>query len=274
MKTNRSKKSNQTTTIVPSNINFKISRECFQNNKPDIASNRNIDALNTISRYYNFLGKSYDEIQDTEVNNCFAVRLALFLIDLISNSALPAARSGGLKKNFFRQCLEKAAEEHLFKEIDDQELLIIYIKQCLHLLQISGILKKSDKRAFIIDDVILSGKSLYYKLFKAFWVDAEWEVIFPSDIETARDLKINKNILKDLLLKNYGKTRLDKVANEFFDMTGFTSCNDLVMISFLDFYFFTWLKHFNLVLYYDDSLYAPVYISVTDSGRKILNLVS
>ena len=273
MKTNRSNKSYQTTADAPS-INFKISRECLQNDKPDIASHETINTINSVSRYYNFLGKSYDGVQDVEVNNCFAVRLALFLIDIISNTAIPAAARGGIKKIFFRQCLDRAAEEQLFEEVGDKELLIIYIKQCLHLLQMSGIIQKSEKRALIIDDVPLSGKSLYYKLFKAFWVDAAWEDIFPSDIETARDLKINKNILKDLLLKNYGKTRLDKVANEFFDLTGFAGRNDLVIISFIDFYFMTWLKHFNLILYHDDSLFAPVCITVTDSGRKILNLVS
>jgi hypothetical protein len=273
MKTNRAKKSAPPSAVTPSNINFPRNRECFQNNKSNIDSYKNNSAIAEISRYHNFLESSNSDSLGIELCQCFAVRLSLFLMDLIGKDVPAMDENGYLKKYFYRQCIEKAAGAHLFEEINDNELLTIYIKQCLHLLKICGIIKKSTTKAFSIDDHAISVNRLYYRLLKAFWVDADWADLFPSDAESARELKLNKSILKDLLLKNSGKARLDKVANEFFEMTGFTENDNLFMISFLDFYFFTWLKHFNLISYIEDSLYSPVCISVTGPGKKILKLI-
>ncbi|OHD71618.1 MAG: hypothetical protein A2W19_15240 [Spirochaetes bacterium RBG_16_49_21] len=272
MKTTREKKSDQSIEIAQSNNNSTLTRECFQNQKIQTDRFQSIVTVESISRYYNILGNSRENGTDIELNGCFAVRLALLLIDVISKGRFPVTKSGCFKKKFYNQCMNKASEDQLLDTIDDHELFIIYTKQCLHLLRLSGILRQSGGYA-MISDAGISGNSVYFRLFTAFWDKADWEIIFPSDVDSARELKINRNILKDLILKNYGKTRLDRVANEFFDMTGFACCNDLIMISFLDFYFFTWLKHFNMILYTDGTAHAPVCIAVTDVGRKILNLV-
>ncbi len=273
MKTNRAKKPAPLCTAATLNFNLPMNRECLKNNELDIASYKNINAITEISRYFNFLADPKDNIQNVEVYNCFALRLSLFLIDLIRKDACATHARGYSKNHFFRRCIEKASGEDFAREINDNELLAIYIKQCLHLLKICGIIKKSAINSFVVTDHSESITGLYYKLLNAFWVEADWAAIFPSDTESARELKISKNILKDLLLRNSGRARLDKIANEFFEMTGFSRRDDLVMISFIDFYFFTWLKHFNLISYMEDSPYAPVSISVTESGKKILKLI-
>ena len=111
---------------------------------------------------------------------------------------------------------------------------------------------------------------MFYRLFNAFWNLVRWEDIFPSDPESARELKITRNILKDLVLRHYGAVSLNDIANEFFDMTGFSTPNDLLVISFLDFYFFTWLRHFGMIRYSNGTEIAPVRITVTDTGRTFL----
>jgi hypothetical protein len=272
MKTNREKKAYESIREATSNIKFKHSNECLQHQKSNIVTLKSNNTVDSISRYYGILCNSFEKISGTGINNCFAVRIATLIIDLISNGDFTLTKSGGLKKIFYRLCLEKSLDEHIIDENDDRELFTIYFKQCIHLLRVCGILKKSAGIA-VIDENKASFNGLYIKLFRAFWMDAGWEAIFPSDIHAARDLQENKNIIKDLILKHCGKTRLDAIANEFFEMTGFTFQNDLMMMSFLDFYFFTWLKHFNLIQYANDSQYAPVCISVTDSGRKILNSI-
>ncbi len=169
--------------------------------------------------------------------------------------------------------MERAAEEGLSDEINDDEILLIGIKQCLIMMSAAGIIKNEEDRADIDRDG-LSDKNIHQRLFNAFWNLAPWEELFPSDPEAARELCREKNILKDLLARHAGAVSLDAVANEFFEMTGFTSPGDLEMISFLDFYFFAWLERFGLIRYITGRLHDPVRITVTDIGRNLLHSYS
>lgn len=205
-----------------------------------------------------------------DMNGCFAVRLALFLIETISEKKFSLDDDGCFSSGFYHHCLESATRNGLADEINDSELLIIYIKQCLRLMDASGILTRDRRHPRIYPDRAPSA-TIYHKLFNAFWNGAPWEEIFPSDRESARELKATRGILKDLLLRRHGAVALGTIANEYFEMTGFSSHNNLLMISFLDFYFFTWLRHFGMVRYSGDGDHAPVRITVTDRGRKSLN---
>ena len=237
----------------------------------DTARTRSSATIELINNYYSVISDSGEETAWSGVGSCFAVRLALFLVDDLSKTKYRLTRKGNFGKEFYRHCIEEARGAGLLSEIDDDELFLIYLKQSLHLLTACGILRR-DNFAHIEASPI-SGTNLYYRLLKAFWNDIRWEDIFPSDPDSARELKINKSILKDLLLRHRRSIPLETVANEFFDMTGFGSRNDLFLISFLDFYFFTWLKHFNLIEYSKESGYAPVAITVTETGRKIFNSI-
>ena len=193
----------------------------------------------------------------------------IFLIVAIAGCDIPLRKSGAFDKSFYQFCIESSAASELAEEIGDPELLIIYIKQCLHLLKASGIVGRNGSRA-TVDTSARAHRTLYFRLFNAFWNGCPWEDLFPSDAPSARALNESRNILKDLVVRHNSAVRLDSIANEFFDMTGFCNKNDLFMISFLDFYFFTWLKHFGMIRYAAGQETAPVHISVTGTGKKIL----
>ncbi|OHD63258.1 MAG: hypothetical protein A2176_11785 [Spirochaetes bacterium RBG_13_51_14] len=256
-----------------STIHSRNSNKSLRNNKVPCNHPASITSLESVTRYYSYLNNSEKNLPDVDINRCFAVRLAMFLIGAVSNNRFSVTKTGHFKKNFYRYCMEKAPESGLSAEIDDPELLIIYVKQCVHLLKVAGIVKRSGSCAIIYEPDIPE-KAMYFLIFSAFWNQARWEYIFPSDTESAKELNHGKNILKDLLLRHWGTIRLDSLANEFFEMTGFASPNNLFKISFLDFYFFMWLNHFGMIRYSDEPAYAPVRITVTDLGRKVLQSFS
>jgi hypothetical protein len=252
-------------------IHSRNSKSCLKND--DISQNRSSSTavLDSINQFYTYLGSTRENLQpDPGMNGCFAVRLALFLIETISHKKFTLSAGGCFSRGFYRHCLESAARTDLADEINDPELMVIYIKQCLRLLESTGILKRGGRQALINTDEA-STATIFHKLFNAFWNTTPWEDLFPSDTESARELKATRGILKDLLLRRNGAVSIGAIANEFFEMTGFSNRNNLFMISFLDFYFFTWLNHFGLVRYSNESDLSPVRLTVTDRGRKSLN---
>jgi hypothetical protein len=253
-------------------IHSRNSKRCLKRN--DVPDNHSTSRafLESINRFYGYLNYSEENNTNLNMNQCFAVRLAFFLIEAVSKNKFMLDSHGCFKKNFYHFILQKASASDLSEEIGDSELLIIYVKQCLRLLKASGILREV-KSCADINQAAVSSKTLYSKLFNAFWNDVPWEEIFPSDTESARELKVSKNILKDLILRHHGFISLQSVANEFFDLTGFGDQNDLFMISFIDFYFFTWLRHFGMIRYFNEPDHAPVRIAVTDKGRIFLNSI-
>jgi hypothetical protein len=252
-------------------IHSENSKSCLKNNDISRNSSSSAAVLETISRFYDALDSSRQNLSPVpEVNGCFAVRLALFLIETISAKKFSLNAAGCFSQVFYRHCLASASQAGLTDEINDNELLVIYIKQCLQLMEKSGILERNRRQARICINA-MSPAVLYHRLFNAFWNSTPWEDLFPSDRESARELKATRGILKDLLLRRHGAVALGAIANEYFEMTGFSNRNDLFMISFLDFYFFTWLRHFGMVRYLNEDDLAPVRITVTDSGRKSLN---
>ncbi|MBP7734437.1 MAG: hypothetical protein KA369_00555 [Spirochaetes bacterium] len=249
-------------------IHSKNSKSCLKNREisPDGTSSR--AQLESISRYYNYLGATKDDPSPhKDVNGCFAVRLALFLIETISSRRYALDDEGCLGGDFYRHCMK--SDRDLAMEINDPDLLIIYIKQCLRMMDSCGILLRDGSFARISAPEA-SAATIFHRLFNSFWNSTPWEDLFPSDTESARELNAVRAILKDLLLRRHASVSIGTLANEFFEMTGFSSRNNLFMISFLDFYFFTWLKHFGMIRYSGGKDHAPVRITVTDLGRNSL----
>ena len=60
-------------------------------------------------------------------------------------------------------------------------------------------------------------------------------------------------------------------TNYFFQKTGLGRLNDNYAISFIDFYFFTWLSHFGIVNYIEGDETDPVVIELTSHGKLFLN---
>jgi len=255
---------NEYSTIRPSGI-----RECLRTEDIPADNRSRTRVLETINSYYGYLNSAEEDHADPAIPGCFAVRLAHSLINAIAGKRCDLTAQGRFKNGFFRYCVQMAHESGLAEEIDDDELLIIYIKQCLHLLKASGIVRRV-KGLATITETTLSSRTLFYRLFNAFWDRVNWEDIFPSDAGSARELKTCRSLLKDLVLRHYGAVSVNDIANEFFDMTGFSARNDLLATSFLDFYFFTWLSHFGIVRYSRGREFQPVRITVTEAGRACL----
>lgn len=225
-------------------------------------------AYKAVTTYYDMIG-TYDLDARPLFGDCFAVRIAAFIIDAVENETVTMTARGLLPASFFTRCRELLEGSDLAREVGDEDCLIIYLKQTAAMLRAAGIVARDGGNA-VVKYRPESGEVLFECLFKAFWQDVPWERIFPSDTAAAGELQKNRNILKDILLRHHSRVRLDLVANEFFDLTGFCTPNDLFMISFLDFYYFTWLRHFGCIRYLRQSLEAPVCIQVTEAGRKFL----
>lgn len=254
-------------TIRPGNI-----KKCLRNEDIPSENRARVQVLETINRFYGYLSDTEENRPGIDMSGCFAVRMAFLVIDVISGKRCALTATGRFRKGFFEYCLHKANKAGLSEEIGDDELLVIYFKQCLHLLTVSGIVRREGDRA-AVSCASISPRAMFHRLFNSFWNLVRWEEIFASDPESARELKIGRNILKDLVLRHHGAVSLSSIANEFFDLTGFSAPNDLLAVSFLDFYFFTWLRHFSMIRYSNGPEHAPVRITVTDAGRTILSAI-
>ncbi len=228
-----------------------------------------VSVLESISHYYHILSGAGKDETDPSLSECFALRLAQMLISIISSERFKTAADGTFSDLFYRRCLNRADESGFADEIDDPDILLINIKQCLHIMRAAGILHRDVDHAKI-NFSGLTDTAMHQRLFNAFWNLTPWEDIFPSDPEAARELQIDRNILKDLLARHHGSVNLEVVANDYFELTGFSFPHDMEMISFLDFYFFAWMRHFGVIRYFEGQVYAPVRIAVTDIGRNIL----
>jgi len=249
-------------------IHSKKSKSCLKNTGISPDSSSSDVHLESISRYYHYLGAAKNDASPhKEMDDCFAVRLALFLIESISSRTFALDDDGCFGADFYRHCLKTGRD--LAGEINDPELLIIYIKQCLRMMDSCGILSRDGGFARISVPGT-STATIFHRLFNSFWNSTPWEDLFPSDTESARELNAVRGILRDLLLRRHGAVSIGTLANEFFEMTGFTCRNNLFMISFLDFYFFTWLKHFGMIRYSGGKDNEPVRIAITDRGRYSL----
>jgi hypothetical protein len=207
---------------------------------------------------------------EDKFHECFAVKVCSFLIEKFQKTAVSCTRDYRFDSDFYSYCIRELKEKEVGAEYSDTEILEIYLKQALIMLRQSGVLVSERGKARITDR-IFSGSSLFMLVFSSFWNIVKWEDIFPSNEHAARDLKKDRYILIDILLKHRGSFTIEDASNAFFDLTGFSRINDLQMISFLDFYFFTWMKHFGLLLYEENEMQDSVKVCLTEQGRKFLS---
>ena len=126
--------------IRPGNI-----RKCFRSEDIPADNRTHAQVLETINRYYGYLSDAEEHHPGVDMSGCFAVRLAFFIIEIISGKRCALTAKGRFRKGFFEYCMQKAIESGLADEIGDDELLIIYIKQCLHFLTVSGIVQRNGR---------------------------------------------------------------------------------------------------------------------------------
>ncbi len=228
-------------------------------------------AFETVSSYYRLL----DNINisegpaDKNMYNCFAVRLCRMIIDFINANSYRILKKCVFGDKFYSECLEYLCSSGLTDETGDEELLLIYCKQIVNLLNASKLLKNVNDAARV-EGFDFSDRNIFMVLFSSLWNRVDWADIFPSDPESAQELKENKAIIKDLLLSIKSKKDINSFANEFFCLTGFARENDILLISFIDFYLLTWFSHFGIIRYHYNKYHDPVNIELTDTGRKVL----
>lgn len=235
------------------------------------------ESLNTynssIPLYYSYLSQFNDFATKPFSIDCFAIFLAELISHILTNGDYIAQPNGSMSSDFYRNCIEKAYQDDLAQQINDDDLMEIYIKQMVQILKTSGIIEVArDKKVKARE--CSSRMELFAKTFKSFWHSTDWSTLFPSNPHAAEDLKRHRLVIAEIILSHPVSISIENVANEFFSHTGFSRQNDLVMISFLDFYLFTWLKHFSIINYDNTDSYAPVMIKLTDGGGKILRLFS
>jgi hypothetical protein len=206
----------------------------------------------------------------TAIKNSFAMRLAKTILQNIDKKSANIKLNKILSSNFYHICLN-----NLSNTVDDKELLELYLKQLYLILKNTSVFDNPEK--FVpVNNTLFNYNyiQLYFNMLNSFWHKMNWDLLFPSMPETAMDLKINKKILIDLLLRKKDKFRIDKIANEFFKSSGLGRANDLLLISFLDFGIFTWLDHFGIINYLNGSDIDPVFIKVTEHGRMMLKYLA
>ncbi len=209
-------------------------------------------------------------IPDATVKACTAIKLSMFLIEMINNNPYFFSKKNHLKEDFYIHCFDSLGKTNIINNINDTDLLIIYLKQLVIILKNSQLIRNSHGLAKVMEP-IPSYSQLFFELFSTFWDKVRWENIFMSMPEFAVELKRNRNILIDLIMLQNKKFRIDVIANEFLQITELWEGNDLYLTSFLDFYFFTWLSHFGIVNYQNGHENEPVMIELTEFGRKFLN---
>jgi len=232
--------------------------------------NNKLSLFNAATKFYSAIpGDIYNN--PMELMNCFALTLARTITEKAAIQKDIACSTSMFPEEFYSACADDLIKQG--SSIQDRELLIIYLKQSAHILKKSGIIiKEKDYSIHIVE--ILSKVSLYRKIFDSFWNRQEWETIFPSSPEAANSLYENRESFIALLSGYYESVNIEVLANDFFDLSGICPRNDYFMISFIDFYLLTWLKHFGILEYSYTKNDDNIYVSLTESGRSFLKSIS
>ncbi|MCL1911771.1 MAG: hypothetical protein FWG13_06170 [Leptospirales bacterium] len=229
------------------------------------------EAFEFAGAYYSSIdGISHEELDLSELFSCFAFRIASFIINFSGNKKYALSKENGLPKSFYDKCLKAARTAGEMADVPNNDILIISMKQMMHILRSAGIAKIENGKAFM-EPYLMSGQTFYFLILHAFWNTVKWRDIFPSDTEAADFLMRDRTILADIMLRRGGRMEINDLANEFFDMTGFAAVNDIHAVSFIDFYMFFWLKNFGIINYHHPG--GEIFIELTGTGEKLLSYV-
>jgi hypothetical protein len=156
---------------------------------------------------------------------------------------------------------------------NDNEILQIYLKQIILILRSTNIFYNKKDPA-IHKFSLFSTIDLYMQLLNSFWNKVEWKNLFPSMPKVADILQSNRKVLVQLMLEKKNKFRIDQICNTYCNFIGAAQQDNLFFISFMDFYFFTWLSHFGIINYLHGNDMDPVEIGITGYGRNILSYLA
>lgn len=256
--------SNRTNKQTTSGLSY-FFKETVPGNKK-ISRSLMLDSFEAAAKFYSALPGSFYS-NPMELKDCFALILAGAVIDKAGPGTYKSSEKSMFSEDFYSECADEVMEKSSL--VDDRELVVIYLKQSVHMLEMSGILF-ADKDSIIHVKKGLSDERIYRSLINSFWNRVDWKTIFPSSPESAALLHQNRELFADLLCGYYGPVNIEALSNDFFDLTEITFRNDYFMISFIDFYLLTWLKHFGIIEYHNNSADNIVNIYLTESGRPRL----
>ena len=230
------------------------------------------EAFESVNAYYASInGIHYEELSSPELFSCLAFRIADFMINFSGGKKYALSKENGLPESFYRKCLEAARASGKMTDVPNDAILTISMKQMMHILRSAGIANIENGKAFM-EPCFMNGQTLYFLILDAFWNTVKWRDIFPSDAEAADFLMRDRSIMTDIMLRRGNKTEINDLTNEFFDMTGFASVNDIRAVSFIDFYMFFWLKNFSIINYYDTG--DKIFVELTGIGKKLLSYMN
>jgi hypothetical protein len=200
-------------------------------------------------------------------NETFADILSLSIIDQLRSGRFQVDDRGCFPDSFYETCaLNVSRRTDIFR--DDEELLVIFAKQMMIMMKTAGVVNIVDGEA-IYDSTNLT----HDLLFDAFWNRVNWEDLFPSMPSTAVRMRDERYILAELLLSREGVFCVDDLARDYFVEKSVVFRDLLIYISFFDFSFFTWMRHFGIVEYVAHES-GRVSAMLTPRGRHFLSSLS
>ena len=209
-------------------------------------------------------------VPEALIKCCTAIRMSGLMINIIDKNEFNLSQNNCFSEEFFNLCINSLYITDILENINDIDLLVIYLKQISIILKSSGLIYNSDGIAKV-EKPLPTYSQLFHRLFTSFWNELRWEDIFPSMPDAANHLNKNRNTLINLMMKREEIFCIHDIANDFFRVTNFGEQDDIYLISSIDFYFFTWMSFFGIIDYLDyDDEDNHVRIKLTDSGRRFL----
>jgi hypothetical protein len=210
-----------------------------------------------------------EKMTENEVKDSYVIKLTDFLTGIINSNSFMVSRGNRLGEDFFSYCLHRSLNTEVFTEIDDIELFTIYLKQFAIILRNSDLFSKTNGIARIVSNTA-HYKDIYLSLFYSFWIKVKWQDIFPSIPDVARELKRNKGVVVDLILNAGNEFSIADISKVIIELIGLGDSNNLILVSFLDFYFFTWMEHFAILRFTSGKGEELVNASITAHGKRFL----
>lgn len=228
-------------------------------------ANSALNNFDSITRFYSSLHNA-DSTFSIPINECFALQLAEVITEKITTERIIINRDKSFNTAFYNQLAESLKNT---SQINDLDLLVIYLKQMVNIMRSADLISDRDGQAFITE-IFTEKEKLYPVLLRAFWNECDWRIIFPSSPEAAEKTYDNRDAFLEIIRTTLTEVSIEEIAADFFSVTGICEANDYFMISFVDFYILTWLKHFGIIEYEVTGEHDLVLITVNDYGRKVL----
>jgi len=228
-----------------------------------------LDRFESVNMFYTSLEGSETGYK-MNVKDCYALKLAGVIIDRLSSGSASVDREGSFGEDFYLSLAESVPADD---SVNDNELVVIYLKQMMNIMKSCGLVAAEKGRASLSGDIHAADR-LYMKLIKSFWNETDWASIFPSSPDTARALFDKREMFLDYLEGFYLRVSVEDFANDFFEMAGIAPSGDFFKISFLDFYLLTWLRHFGIIDYNMKSSSELVNIVLNDYGREVIKILA